>query len=80
MFVLHVQELCTDITTSLGEMKEANSSEVPSKRLLALRTAEANLRMVEMETGNISLPVNSFKLQVRLCGRGLTNVHVIIPL
>lgn len=53
-----------DIDTSSGEIIEANNSDIPSKRLLALRTAEANLKMVDMEMGNITLPVTNFKLQV----------------
>lgn len=58
------QELTADVDTSIGEIKEANNSDIPSKRLLALRTAEANLKMVDMEMGNITLPVTNFKLQV----------------
>ena len=53
-----------DIDTSLTEMDEATDSDIPSKRLLALRTAEANLKMVDVEMGNISLPITTFKLQV----------------
>ncbi|KAH3695483.1 uncharacterized protein LOC127861485 isoform X2 [Dreissena polymorpha] len=59
-----LQELRTDLDTSLGEVKEANESDIPSKRLLALRTAEANLKMVDMEMGSVSLPLTTFKLQV----------------
>ncbi|XP_052774989.1 uncharacterized protein LOC128213382 isoform X1 [Mya arenaria] len=58
-----LQELTTDITTSIGELKEAGGSDIPSRRLLALRTAEANLKMVDMEMANITLPVTNFKLQ-----------------
>lgn len=58
------QELTADVETSLNELEESVLSDIPSKRLLALRTAEANLKMVDMEMGNITLPVTSFKLQV----------------
>lgn len=59
-----LQELIADVETSLTEIDEAKTSDIPSKRLLALRTAEANLKMVDMEMRNISLPVTNFKLQV----------------
>lgn len=59
-----LEELIADVETSLTDIDDAKSSDIPSKRLLALRTAEANLKMVDMEMGNISLPVTNFKLQV----------------
>ncbi|KAL4235711.1 hypothetical protein ACF0H5_004104 [Mactra antiquata] len=59
-----LEELTADVETSLNELEDAKLSDIPSKRLLSLRTAEANLKMVDMEMGNLTVPVTNFKLQV----------------
>lgn len=58
-----LEELVSDIETSVGEMDESKESEVASKRLLSLRTAEANLKMVDVEIGSITFLPASFRLK-----------------
>ena len=58
-----LEELVSDIETSMGEMGECKESDVASKRLLSLRTAEANLKMVDVEIGSITFLPASFRLK-----------------
>ena len=58
-----LEELVSDIETSMGEMGDSRESNVASKRLLSLRTAEANLKMVDVEIGSITFLPASFRLK-----------------
>lgn len=58
-----LEELVSDIETSMGEMDESRESDVASKKLLLLRTAEANLKMVDVEIGSITFLPASFRLK-----------------
>lgn len=59
-----LEELTADIETSLADIEEVKDADIPSKRLLALRTAEANLKMVDVEMSAVSIPVTNFRLQI----------------